>query len=628
MLWLVFEDTSPYLLPAYGNKTVKTPNIDFLSKNGITFLNAYCNGPVCSPARSSLISGCPATTYGNDVHRQEHIVNRQYFWPILMRDAGYFTVSIGKTTDYNITEKCADKYVDQSWDLWTKWIEPNYKTYNDSSRCGRPFLAQFQNGTSHQGLTITVNVDGRIPTQVDPDKIDLPPHVPDLPECRADYAVHLDSIERVDRWVGLFLDDLRKRGLLEETVIFFFADNGSGCLPRSKGFPYRTGLQVPLIIYAPDKWKHLLPADRGRTCDRLVSFADFGPTALSVAGVKPPSYMEGKPFMGKYASPPQKYLCCFNTNNGPHFDPARVVYDGQFSYIRNYTPYKPYSLRMEYHYLMPSQLAWDRQFHSGNCKPQHKQFFMPKPKEMLFDYKEDPFELRNLANDPKYAEKLNELRRVNSNYMRDTKDLGLMPMDVRTELTNQGLCLYTWARRKDYPLDMLINAAEDASSAEPDKLADLIQYMEHDRPEIRFWGASGITYLASLKKLPKIPDQMYNLINDNSEYVAATASEGIVYAGDTEIGLEALMEQAGKGSIAALSSLEDIGERARSIISKLKILAEKSDIHTPLGRVKWQANSVLVNLGAKSLDVLNQGNAAKGLKNHKTLIKHWDSTRP
>jgi len=623
LLWLVFEDTSPYELPAYGNKIIKTPNIDFLAQNGVTFLNAYCNGPVCSPARSSLISGCPATTYGTDIHRQSHIVDRQYFWPILMRNTGYFTVSIGKTTDYNITEECEQKYVNQAWDVWTKWREPSYQTYNDPSRNGRPFLAQFQNGTSHQGLAITVTIDGRLPIQIDPNKVDLPPHVPDLPECRADYALHLDSMGRVDRWVGLFIDDLRKRELLEETIIFFFADNGSGCLPRSKGFPYKTGLQVPLIIYAPEKWKHLLPAELGQTCDRLICFADFGPTALSIAGVRPPDYMQGKPFMGDYVVSPQKYIHCFNTNSGPHFDPSRIVYDCRFSYIRNYTPYKPYSLRMQYHYYMPSQLAWDRQFHAGKCKPEHRQFFMPKPKEMLFDLKEDPFELKNLGDDPKYAGKLDELRQVNSKFLRDSKDLGLIPMDVRAELTKQGHCLYAWARRPNYPHQVLITAAEDASSAEPEKLPELIRYMEHDRPEIRFWGASGCAYLTSLGKLPKVPDQLRNLIDDGSESVAATAAEAIVYAGDTETGLKALIEQARNGRLAALSSLEEIGERARPVLSEIRALAENSTF----GLVKWYANSVLITLGDKSLDELNQDNT-EGLKTHKMLIENWDWTRP
>jgi N-sulfoglucosamine sulfohydrolase len=625
ILWLVFEDTSPYLLPAYGNKTIKTPNIDWLAQNGVTFLNAYSNGPQCSPARSTLISGCHATTYGNDIHRENHIIpGSQYFWPILMRDAGYFTVSIGKTTDYNITEECRQKYVDQAWDVWTKWWQPHesYTTYNDPSRNGKPFLAQFNNGTTHQGLTTTVTLEGRLPCQIDPNEVDLPPYVPDLPQCRADYTLHLDGIRRVDRWAGLFIDDLRKRGLLEETIIFFFADNGSGSLPRSKEFPYRTGLQVPLIIYAPEKFKHLLPAGRGQNSERLVCFADFGPTALSIAGVKPPDYMLGKAFMGDYAAPAQKYLHCFRTNSAHHFDPSRVVYDGRFSYIRYYTPYKPHALRQDYDWLMPSYQAWDRQFAAGKCKPEHRQFFMPKPKEMLFDLEKDPFELNNLADDPKYSKKLQELRRANSKFVRDSKDLGFITRDVRTQLTNQGHSLYTWAHQPDYPLEMLLTAAEDASSANPGKLPELVRYMEHERPEIRFWGASGCAYLASLGKLAKIPAQLRKLINDESEAVAATAAEALVYAGDSETGLKALVEQANKGRLAALSSLDELRELARPVLPQIRQLAENSE-----GLNKWYANSVLVTLADKPLDVL-YGDNTEMLKIHKTRTENWDWTRP
>ena len=114
---------------------------------------------------------------------------------------------------------------------------------------------------------------------------------------RADYALHLDGVQDADKWVGFFIDDLKKRKLLENTIIFFFSDHG-GCLPRGKAFPYETGFRSALIISAPEKWKHLLPAQQGQKSDQIVEFADFGPTLLNVTGAKIPEHMQGKPFMG------------------------------------------------------------------------------------------------------------------------------------------------------------------------------------------------------------------------------------------------------------------------------------------------------------------------------------------
>lgn len=247
---------------------------------------------------------------------------------------------------------------------------------------------------------------------------------------------------------------------------------------------------------------------------------------------------------------------------------------------------------------------------------------MPKPKEMLFDLKEDPFELKNLANDPKYAEKLEELRQVNSKFLRDSKDLGFIPRDVRTELTKQGHSLYTWIRQTKYPHQMLITAAEDASSADAARLPGLIRYIEHNRPEIRFWGASGCTYLASLGKLPKVPGQLRKLINDESEAVAATAAEALVYAGDPETGLNALIEQARKGKFVALSSLEELRELARPVLPEIRDLAKNS-----AGLVKWYANSILITLGDKPLDELYNDNTEM-LKIHRVRMENWDWTRP
>ena len=116
MLLLVIEDTSPYLLPPYDNKDIKTPNLNYLAENGVVFRNAYSNAPQCFPARTSLISGCYGTTYGNDWHRNPHIVPGKYFFPQYLRNAGYFTENAGKT-DYNVTRDVQRQFYPVAWDI-------------------------------------------------------------------------------------------------------------------------------------------------------------------------------------------------------------------------------------------------------------------------------------------------------------------------------------------------------------------------------------------------------------------------------------------------------------------------------------------------------------------------------
>jgi arylsulfatase A-like enzyme len=104
----------------------------------------------------------------------------------------------------------------------------------------------------------------------------------------------------VDKWLGIHLAELKAKGLDENTIVFFFSDHG-GCIPRGKGYLYESGLQVPLVVYFPEKWRHLAGCANGKQ-DELVNFTDLGPTVLSLAGIRPPKHMQGKALHGKYAS--------------------------------------------------------------------------------------------------------------------------------------------------------------------------------------------------------------------------------------------------------------------------------------------------------------------------------------
>ncbi len=341
ILWLTFEDTSAYEFGCYGNNEVHTPNTDSLAACGIQFMNAWSVAPQSSAARSSLITGCYATTYGMDVHPVAYDTPADIFFPQKLREAGYYCTNNNKT-HYNST---TDNKI--CWDECD-----NRASYNSIKRQkDQPFFAVFNTVTSHMGRIRTFHTDGRRDyTQegIYPALLSLPSYVPDLPEMRSDYAGHLEAVQDVDTWLGFYLKDLKEKGLDENTIIFFFSDHG-GCLPRGKGYLYESGLKVPLIAYFPPKWQHLANNMVGKETD-LVNFTDLGPTVLSLAGVKPPKHMHGKALYGKFADKNKRDVqFALAANQLHHFMPVRAATDGRFKYIRSYIPYRQFALRNYYH---------------------------------------------------------------------------------------------------------------------------------------------------------------------------------------------------------------------------------------------------------------------------------------
>ena len=622
ILWLVVEDTSPYLFPAYGNDLIKTPNLDSLAQHGVVFTNAFAPGPQCSPARSSLISGSDATTYGTDFHREGRPVPDHYFFPTYLRESGYYTTNIGKT-DYNIPR---DKEAELLQPVWNK--NGAGATYNATEREDRPFFAQFNNMTTHMSRMTTVTLDVREPVSVNVDSKDLPPYVPNLPESRADYALHLEGVQNADRWVGLFLDDLRKRKLMENTIIFFFSDHG-GSLPRGKAFPFDTGHRAALIAYVPKRWQHLWDEQPGTRTDRLVSFVDFGPTALSLAGVEPPEHMQGKPFMGKYRQSPREYAYTFRTNTGPHFDPSRSVYDGRYHYIRYYTPYKVHALRQSFQFGMPAQLAWDKQFHAGESASEHQQYYEPKSHEMLFDLQDDPWEMKNLAKDPAYQNKLTELQAAHNKHVQETQDIGFIPQEIRRALVSSGGNLYDNVRATNYPLDDLHQLAAQASDPERVNGDALAPFLTHKLASMRFWAASGFAYLYSLGQKYPVPPTLRALMEDKHPAVAATAAEALVYAGEEKSGTDKLISMAVERTGEAISALEEIQHQyklSKKQVQKIKAAALKpsQDSENTFG-----LRSLLVEAGALPLDSLYTPAERKSfLEGYHDRITQWAPTRP
>jgi len=611
ILWLTFEDTSEYEFGCYGNTQVHTPNTDGLAAQGIQFMNTWSVAPQSSPARSSLITGCYATTYGMDIHPVEHDTPPNIFFPQWLRDVGYYCTNNSKT-HYNTT---TDNKI-----CWDKC--DNEASYNNPERSGRPFFAVFNTVTSHMGRVRTFHTDGRRDyTQegIYPDKLVIPPHVPDLPEVRSDFAGHLEAVQDVDTWVGFFLKDLKDKGLDDNTIVFVFSDHG-GCLPRGKGYVYESGLRVPFVAYFPPKWRHLAPQANGKDYS-LVSFVDFGPTMLSLANIKPPKHMQGKAFMGNHASKEEtKMQFGFGGNQLQHYMPVRAAMDGRYKYIRSYIPYRQFALRNYYQWGMPSNKAWDKWvLGNHNTNPDWEQPFQHHPAEMLFDLENDPFELNDLSTSVEHAAVLTLFRKSMSNHIRQTKDLGFFLPETRKE----GI-LYNKVRKEKYPLDELYDLVERAGLATTVDAPYFEKALESPYKEMRYWGAVGFAQLGITGQYTTCPAALIDMLNDADAHVACEAAYAMTYLGEKEKGIKRLVHPVKEDERKVGYSLLECLSLDKEIRPTIHLyLADLQKAATELPRKENEdaglmARGILVNLGEMNIKDLHGPEAYKqGLKlNH------------
>ena len=421
ILWLVAEDLSP-IIPPFGDDTVATPNLDRLAAEGVRYTRVFSTSGVCAPSRAAIATGMYQNRIGAQHMRTTNVsgfgvegliayeavpppyvkMHSQYF-----REAGYYTSNNAKE-DYQFRKAI------------TAWDESSNQAHWRSRAPGQPFFSIFNFGITHESQ---VWAQAENPLRVPEDlEVPVPPYLPDTQIARQDIRQVYSNIIAMDEQVGRILDELEADGLLESTVIFWYTDHG-GPLPRQKRLLYDAGLQVPMIIRYPDGWR------AGEIDDQLISFVDFKSTALSLAGIEPPEYVDGRAFVGEYqANEERQYIHAAADRFDRQYDTIRAVRDARFKYLRNYNPEQGYYLPLTYREQMPIMQELLRLRDLGQLNEAQAQWFRPvKPEQELFDTESDPHELVNLAADPAYAEKLSELSAELDNWLSGFDDKGMMP---------------------------------------------------------------------------------------------------------------------------------------------------------------------------------------------------------
>lgn len=526
ILWLSSEDNGPHI-GAYGDAYATTPHLDRLAASGVRYTRAYAAAPVCAPSRTAIITGVlPPSTGGHHMRSEVPLPPHVRMFPALLREAGYHTTNNVKE-DYNHPTQ------GDVWDASSRTAH-----WRDR-RPGQPFFAVFNSVTTHES-----QIRARPHRAVhDPSRVRVPAFHPDTPEVRQDWAQYYDKITEMDGEVAARLQEVADAGLAESTIVVYWGDHGTG-LPRGKRWLYPTGLHVPLVIHVPDRFAHLAPDGYrpGAASDRLVSLLDLAPTMLSVAGIRPPTYMHGRAFMGPHAAPARTWVQAGRDRMDERIDMSRAITDGRYHYIRNFRPDRAQGEYLAYMFETPTTQVWKTMFDAGRLTPVQSMFWHPKPPEELYDLLRDPDALRNLAGAPAHAAVAGRLREALYRHMADTRDLGVLPeADMharRGARTPYELALDDRA----FPVARILAAAHRASSASTGA-STLRSALADDDPAVRYWAAAGLR-LRGEKAVRAAGANLRRRLLDAAPTVRVAAAEALVRWGserDRENGLQVLL---------------------------------------------------------------------------------------
>lgn len=429
ILWITCEDISPDL-PVYGDYTAKTPNLDALAEESVVYDNVFATVGVCAPNRSSIITGMQPISIGTMHMRTGKDVigwgNREYeetdrkdiegnpirqYSAVIPSEVKCFTEYL-RAEGYYCTNNPKTDY--QFAAPISSWDENGRDAHWHGRAEGQPFFSVFNIDDTHESKLWKYSDK---PLTVKPEDVPVPPYFPDNDITRQTIARHYSNIEIMDKKVGEIIAQLKEEGLYDNTIIFFYSDHG-GPLPREKRAIYDSGLKIPLMIKGLGK--------AGRS-ERMISMIDFAPTVLSLAGIDPPEYMDGKSFAGKYPTEPRKYIVGSSDRFDEVTDRMRAIRTKDYLYIFNFYPEKTRYKNISYRMQVPMMPKFIEMRDKGELDSIQRIWFSTKGQEELYDVHADPYNIMNIANNSEAQSVLKEHRELLHDYLFSHKDLGEIP---------------------------------------------------------------------------------------------------------------------------------------------------------------------------------------------------------
>ncbi|MEM6831966.1 MAG: sulfatase-like hydrolase/transferase, partial [Bacteroidota bacterium] len=482
---------------------IETPNINRLAEQGLIFNHAFSNGPVCSVARSTIITGCYAPRIGAQYHRKYVSVpmpDSLKMFPAYLREAGYYTTNNSKK-DYNIIE---------SPNIWDE--SSGKATWRKRSE-NQPFFHVVNIGITHESrLHFSKEEMDSISTVRDVAKYDIQPNHPNTKTFEFTNAYYRGKIQEMDQRVGKILNELEKDSLMDDTFIFYYGDHG-GVLPGSKGYVFETGLHIPLVVYVPKNYRHLVNGASTGRVNGFVSFIDLGPTVLNLAGIKTPEGMDGRAFLG--AGEVVKEMAANDKAFGyadrfdEKYDLVRSVRKGNYKYIRNFQPFNFDGLMNNYRYKQLAYKEWQELYEKGDLNDAQAAFFRAKEPEALYDLSTDPFETVNLAKNEAQSAVLTDMRKELDTWIKQMPDLSFYPEHYLIDSAFANPTAFGQTHQQE--ISNYVDVA-NLSLAPFDQVKDqLIQSLGASDSWERYWA------LISATALGEKPDELVSLITTIAE---------------------------------------------------------------------------------------------------------------
>jgi arylsulfatase A-like enzyme len=422
---IVFAIADDWSFPhagVYGDPTVSTPVFDRIAREGDRFTHAFTAAPSCTPSRAAILTG-------QAVHRLEEGANLHGFlpkrfavYPDLLEEAGYVVGYAGKGWGPGRFEPAG---------RGRNPAGPQFKNFDEFIQqrpTGRPFCFWFGSNDPHRPYEAGTGAQAGMKL----DSVQVPAFLPDTPEVRSDLLDYYFEVQRFDRDVGRIIGTLERLGELDNTLIIVTADNGMP-FPRAKATAYDGGARVPLAI----RWPGTVRA--GSVMEEFFSLTDVAPTVLEAAGLKAPATMTGRSVLGLLRGESQagrdrvfiERERHANVRHGNVSYPVRAIRTRDYLYVRNFRPDRwPAGDPQLVFSVGPfgdidggptKSLIIDRQ-HDPTIARYFRLATAKRPAEELYDLRNDPDQLENVAGHRAHAEAQRRLRRQLDDWLRETGD--------------------------------------------------------------------------------------------------------------------------------------------------------------------------------------------------------------
>jgi len=443
VLLIISDDHGIDQLGCYGNETIKTPSLDKMAEEGVRFTNAHSVVASCSASRGAILSGLYPHNNGQfgHLHNWHHfsLLDNVETIPSLLKKNGYRTGIIGKLHvgsksnlefDYRVYPKeimgarDAKKIADKSDEFFNQEKEKPFFLlvgYSDPHRDARG-MTKMKNVENFSGFANDYKYEGVTPTKYKPEDVYVPGFLPDIPEVREELADQYEAITRMDKSIGWIIENLKKSGRFEETLIIYISDNGIP-FPGAKTTVYKSGLHLPMIVNSPSA------KELGIVNNAMISYVDLLPTILDWTNTAKPEYkLSGKSFLNILDKEDDLSRTAVFGSHTFHeitmFYPMRTIINKKYQYIMNLFPELTYPFATDLYVSKTWQAILDGNIeYMGERKTYN---YLYRPKEELYDLAVDPSESVNLVNDPKYINILNELRAELQNMRETTGDYWLI----------------------------------------------------------------------------------------------------------------------------------------------------------------------------------------------------------